>query len=55
LYVSVLPGLERVEVDGVRVLPRGESWNQDLQDELRGRFERVQRGEKEREAGWELD
>jgi hypothetical protein len=44
LYVSVaeledLPQVGRL-VAGVRVLPQGESWNQDLQDDLRVGFER---------------
>jgi hypothetical protein len=50
LYVSVsaleaLPQVGRLAA-GVRVLPQGESWNQDLRDKLRMRFDREQGREK---------
>jgi hypothetical protein len=36
------------EMDGeIRVLPKGESWSQDLQEDLRRRFEQGKRGERE--------
>jgi hypothetical protein len=60
LYVSVsqleeLPQVGRLAA-GVRVLPQGESWNQDLQDALRVRFDRERQAQMGKgRSGLEMD